>query len=194
MQKISNPILLITLLFFSCQKNANQNVIKKVSERNDTFKKNIHKNQTIEKEFQKNDHKINSTAWNRKHSAEGTWMVDCKKGVGSLSVNGKEASLILLYNQIYIDLSELKRYDFEKGIAYTLKEIPEDIGEIGRGLNWKEYINNEPIAYIKMIDDNTIYFYWYGFYNKKTKKREFKESNFQQESNAKEIILRKCNK
>lgn len=191
MQKISSYILLITLLFFSCQKNDSQNVIKKVSDQNDTLKK--HKSQIIEKVLQKSDHEINSAVQNKKYSAEGTWMVDCKKGVGHLSISGKEASLILLYNQIYIDMSELKRYDYEKGIAYTLKEIPEDIGEIGRGLNWKEYMNNEPIAYIKMIDDNTMYFYWYGFYNKKTKKREFKETNFQQESNSKEIILRKCN-
>ncbi|KIC61563.1 hypothetical protein RM51_16320 [Chryseobacterium taiwanense] len=182
---------MIALSFFSCQKNDSQNVIKKVSDKNDTLKK--HKSQIIEKVLQKSDHEINSVVQNKKYSAEGTWMVDCKKGVGSLSISGKEASLILLYNQIYIDMSELKRYDYEKGIAYTLKEIPEDIGEIGRGLNWKEYMNNEPIAYIKMINDNTMYFYWYGFYNKKTKKREFKETNFQQESNAEEIILRKCN-
>ncbi|MDR2236626.1 MAG: hypothetical protein LBE92_10920 [Chryseobacterium sp.] len=126
------------------------------------------------------------------YSANGNWQIDCKKGVGNLFINGKEASLTVIYNQIYIDMTELKRYDFEKGIAYVLKEIPEDIGNIGRNLNWKEYINNEPIAYLKMIDDNTMSFYWYGFYNKKTKKREFKETNFQQESKTKEIILKKC--
>lgn len=129
---------------------------------------------------------------NIQYSANGTWQVDCKTGTGNLSINDKEASLTLLYNQIYIDMKELKRYDFEKGIAYTLKEVPEDIGNIGRELNWKEYINDEPIAYLKMIDDNTMYFYWYGFYNKKSKKREFKESSFQQESKTKEIILKKC--
>ncbi|MCQ9637032.1 hypothetical protein MP477_18975 [Chryseobacterium sp. WG23] len=118
--------------------------------------------------------------------------VDCKKGAGSISIDGKEASLTVLYNQIYIDMKELKRYDFEKGIAYTLKEVPEDIGNIGRGLNWKEYVNNEPIVYLKIIDKNTMHFYWYGFYNRKTKKRECKETNFQQESKTKEIILKKC--
>ncbi len=126
------------------------------------------------------------------YSLNGTWQVDCKTGAGNISITDKEASLTLLYNQVYIDMKELKRYDFEKGIAYTLKEIPEDIGNIGRDLNWNEYINNEPIAYLKMIDDNTMYFYWYGFYNKKSKKREFKESSFQQESKTKEIILKKC--
>ncbi|MDR6528306.1 hypothetical protein [Chryseobacterium rhizosphaerae] len=129
---------------------------------------------------------------NVKYSVNGNWQVDCKKGAGSLSIDGNEASLTVLYNQIYIDMKELKRYDFEKGIAYTLKEVPEDIGNIGRGLNWKEYVNNEPIAYLKIIDENTMFFYWYGFYNKTTKQREFKETNFQQESKTKEIILKRC--
>jgi len=89
---------------------------------------------------------------------------------------------------------ELKRNDAEKGIAYKLKEIPEDIGNMGRDLNWKEYLNDEPIAYIKFINDKTIKFYWYGFYNKKTKKREFEESNFNQETPNKEIVLKLCPK
>jgi len=97
-----------------------------------------------------------------------------------------------LYNQVYIELTETKRYDFEKGIAYKLKEIPDDIGSIGMGLDWTEYLNDETIAYIKKIDDNTINFYWYGFYNKKTKKREFKDSSFYQETKAKDIVLKRC--
>ncbi|MGE6397629.1 hypothetical protein ACLB9Y_13155 [Chryseobacterium scophthalmum] len=143
---------------------------------------------------------INSLASNKKdiknstihYQIDGRWMVNCENGVGSLTIEGKDASLILLYNQIYIDMTELKRFDFENGISYKLKEIPEDIGNIGRNLNWKEYINDEPIAYIKMIDDKTYHFYWYGFYNKKTKKREFKENSFQQETNNEEVILKKC--
>lgn len=128
------------------------------------------------------------------YSANGRWLIDCENGVGKLSIKDKEASLIVLYNQIYIDMIELKRYDTEKGIAYKLKEIPEDIGNIGRDLNWKEYINDEPIAYIKFINDKTIHFYWYGFYNKKTKKREFEETNFNQETPNKEIVLKLCPK
>ncbi|GAA4770930.1 MULTISPECIES: hypothetical protein [Flavobacterium] len=87
---------------------------------------------------------------------------------------------------------ELKRYNSEKGISYKLKKIPEDIGSLGRDLNWKEYINDEPIAYVKIIDNKTINFHWYGFYNKKTKKREFEEINFNQETNSKEIVLKLC--
>lgn len=122
---------------------------------------------------------------------DGRWMVNCENGVGSLTIEGKDASLILLYNQIYIDMTELKRFDFENGISYKLKEIPEDIGNIGRNLKWKEYINDEPIAYIKMIDDNIISI-GMDFIIKKQKKREFKENSFQQETNNEEVILKKC--
>lgn len=115
--------------------------------------------------------KVEDKILKNQYSADGKWRLDCQNGVESLSIKGKNASLAVLYNQISIDLTEAKRYDTEKGIAYKLKEIPEDIGNIGRDLNWKEYINNEPIAYLKMIDDKTINFYWYGFYNKTTKKK-----------------------
>ncbi|MCY0978692.1 hypothetical protein PGH12_10605 [Chryseobacterium wangxinyae] len=86
---------------------------------------------------------------------------------------------------------ETKRYDFEKGIAYKLKIIPEDSGNFGAKLPWNEYLNDQSIAYIKVVDENTLKFYWYGFYNKKTKKREMTDCEFIQESNNKEVILKK---
>lgn len=136
--------------------------------------------------------KVNNSV--ESYSANGRWLIDCKNGVGKLSIKDKVASFTVIYNQIYIDMVELKRYNAEKGITYKLKEIPEDIGGLGRDLNWKEYINDEPIAYIKMIDNKTIHFYWYGFYNKITKKREFTETNFNQETKNKEIVLKLCPK
>lgn len=127
------------------------------------------------------------------YSGDGNWKVNCENGIANLSIEGKNAFLVVLFNEIYIDMVEIKRDDFEKGIAYKLKNIPEDLGSMGSNLNWKEYLNDEPIAYIKIIDDNTINFYWYGFYNKKTKKREFKNNSFYQETPIKDIILKKCN-
>ncbi|WP_435525926.1 hypothetical protein [Chryseobacterium indoltheticum] len=121
-------------------------------------------------------------------------MVNCENGAANLTIEGKDASLVLLYNQIYIDMTELKRFDFENGISYKLKEIPEDIGNIGRNLNWKEYINNEPIAYIKMIDDKTYHFYWYGFYNKKTKKESLKKIVFNMRLIMKKLFSKNVNK
>lgn len=41
-----------------------------------------------------------------------------------MTIDGKESSLIVIFNQIYIEMIEVKRFDYENGIAYKLKEIP----------------------------------------------------------------------
>ncbi|SHM55027.1 hypothetical protein [Chryseobacterium polytrichastri] len=139
-----------------------------------------------------NETKKISTNDKLSYSANGTWKLNCEEEVANISIKGKNAFLVVLFNQIYIEMVETKRYDFEKGIAYKLKEIPDDLGTYGIKLDWKEYVNDKPIAYIKIIDDNTINFYWYGFYNKKTNKREMTECQFNQDSNEKDIVLKKC--
>lgn len=51
-------------------------------------------------------------------------------------------------------------------------------------MDWKSFVN-----------DKSLYFYWYGFYNSKTKKREFTECEFQQETkgrNERNVVLIKC--
>ncbi|MFH7016372.1 hypothetical protein [Flavobacterium sp. FlaQc-47] len=130
----------------------------------------------------------------KNHAPDGYWKINCRNGNTSMNINNKTAFLEVMFNQIYIDMIELQRYDSENGIAYKLKEIPEDKGVLGAKLNWKEYLNDNPIAYVKVIDKNTMYFYWYGFFNKKTQKREFIECGFQQEKSEskQEIILKKC--
>ncbi len=137
-----------------------------------------------------NDNEIEDI--NAKYSANGEWKINCGDGIASLTIKDEEASLVVLSNQIYIELVETKRYDFEKGIAYKLKNIPEDSGSFGSKLPWEEYLNNQPVIYIKVIDVNTLKFYWYGFYNNKTKKREIRDCEFNQESNSKEVVLKKC--
>jgi hypothetical protein len=129
----------------------------------------------------------------KKYSADGTWKNDCKNGVASMTIKDKEGSLVVLFNQIYVEMMEIKRYDFEKGIAYKLKSIPEDNGSFGITLPWKDYLNNKPIVYLKILKNNEIDFYWYGFYNNKTKKRDITECQFDQENEKQKIILKKCN-
>lgn len=150
------------------------------------------KEANLEKENCDEDTEINSN----NYPENGKWKIDCEYSVGSFTIKDKKASLIVLFNQIYIELVEVKRYNSEKGIAYKLKEKPEDLGNFGIKLDWENYINDKPIVYIKVIDIRTLYFYWYGFYNNKTKKREFTECEFQQESEKKyednHVILMKC--
>jgi hypothetical protein len=128
----------------------------------------------------------------KKYSADGIWKNDCKNGIASLTIKDKEGCLVVLFNQIHIEIEEIKRYDSEKGIAYKLKSVPEDNGDFGVKLPWKDYLNKKPIVYLKILENNKINFYWYGFYNNKTKKREITECQFDQETEKQEIILKKC--
>lgn len=139
----------------------------------------------------KNNDKIDADA-HTEYDANGEWRINCGSGVANITIQGKEASLVVLSNQVYIDLVEVKRDDSEKKITYKLKEIPEDKGSFGSKLPWQEYLNEQEIVAIKKIDENTLKFYWYGFYNKKTKKRELTDSEFNQENTGKEVTLKKC--
>lgn len=124
------------------------------------------------------------------------WKVNCEDGNASMQIDDNNVSLEIMYNQIYIDMVEVEQNKFEKSITYKLKEKPEDLGGFGIKLDWKSFINDKPIACLKFINDKTIHFYWYGFYNDKTKKREFIECEFQQESiekyGDKHVVLMRC--
>lgn len=187
--------------------NKEKGIIKRVSDIDDNIikyyvnKSNLNKITKVKgtskdcissEEFDKPNRPTNTSTNTLSYSADGTWKTNCTEGIGSMTIEGKEASLVVLTNQIYIQLIETKRYDSEKGIAYKLKKIPEDLGTLGIKLPWKNYLNEQTIAYIKVIDDKTLNFYWYGFYNEKTGKREFKESSFNQESKKSDIVLKKC--
>jgi hypothetical protein len=152
-----------------------------------SIKENEYLNYKSQKERRLNQDTINYTA-------DGYWRSNCDNGTAFINISKKEAFMQVAFNQIYINLTELKRYNFERGIAYKLEEKPTDLGKGGLGLNWNEYLNDKAIAYVKIIDDSHIFFYWYGFYNKKTKKREFKESDFNIEDPSKDIVLTKCDK
>ncbi|WP_326983274.1 hypothetical protein VUJ46_01630 [Chryseobacterium sp. MYb264] len=179
MKKIKFLFLLIpALLFLQCNQSKE---VKKPGHHNSILDKPNESQQSLDKSV--------STI---SYSADGTWQTNCTEGIGSMTIKGKQASLVVMSNQIYIQLVETKRYDSEKGIAYKLKNIPEDLGNFGIKLPWKDYLNDKTIAYVKVIDDKTLHFYWYGFYNDKIKARDFTESNFNQESQEKDIVLKKC--
>lgn len=122
----------------------------------------------------------------------GTWKVNCENGSASIQFENGSAFLEIMFNQIYIDMIEIKAHNTEKEITYKLKEKPEDLGIFATKMDWKSFVNDKPIAKIKMINDKKIFFYWYGFYNNKTKMREFTECEFNLETKDKEIVLKQC--
>lgn len=71
-------------------------------------------------------------------------------------------------------------------IFYKLYKKPEDMGRLGLSLDWKNYLNDKPIAKIKLKDTNHLELTWMGFYNAKTKKRNFTTSDIK--SNNQPVI------
>jgi hypothetical protein len=59
-----------------------------------------------------------------------------------------------------------------------------------KDLDWNNFSTREKIAYIKIIDSMHVEFNWVGFYNTKTKKREFTKNPFDKATNP--VILIRC--
>lgn len=57
---------------------------------------------------------------------------------------------------------------------------------------WNDFSSKEKIADIKILNDNQIEFTWYGFFNDKTKKREYTKNPFTYNGEGNTIILEKC--
>jgi len=76
--------------------------------------------------------------------------------------------------------------------SYRLDEKPMDMGSGGNSLNWDTYLNDKEIVKIKILDNNTIEFHWLGFYNAKTRKREFLQNDITEEAGKNPLILHRC--
>lgn len=59
-----------------------------------------------------------------------------------------------------------------------------------KDLDWNNFSTTEKIADIKVIDSIHVEFNWLGFYNTKTKSREFIKNPFNKSENH--VILTKC--
>lgn len=55
----------------------------------------------------------------------------------------------------------------------------------------EDYYNDESVIEIEPMSETKIKFTWFGFYNNKTKKREYTDNPFDRNQNS--VILNKCN-
>ncbi|SHM55070.1 hypothetical protein [Chryseobacterium polytrichastri] len=122
------------------------------------------------------------------NSPIGSWSTDCEN-VPNLIIQENKSFFYVVYNQLTISMIKLKE-STNSELLYRLDKKPEDMGSIGLSLDWDNYLNKKEIAKIKIIDDNHIEFSWIGFYNDKTNKRDFIESDIT--SDNKPVILTKC--
>ncbi|MFH6955930.1 hypothetical protein ACHRV1_00875 [Flavobacterium aquidurense] len=74
---------------------------------------------------------------------------------------------------------------------YTLKFKDAPLFPYPENMDWRNFSKDSIISNVKYIDSK-IEFQWLGFYNKKTKKREFIENPFTGKVEKSSIILQKC--
>lgn len=88
-------------------------------------------------------------------------------------------------NTIQIYLKDSGHEYAPNGEVYSNNNLPKGIDFITCSLT-------VPIAEVRLINKTNAEFKWLGFYNKKTKKREFIENPFTKKIEKSSIILKKC--
>lgn len=138
--------------------------------------------------YGQNDNKINDS------NLLGTWIPNCNNGNGYLKIIRTDSiELEVNSNQIYILSKGIESKGDTISVNIFLIE-PSDLGRGGMSLNWNNFSTNIPIAALKYFNQNDIEFSWYGFFNKKTLKREWVDKIDWLMSNSRDypICLKKC--
>ena len=105
------------------------------------------------------------------------------------------------YVTFTIDIVQFNFYEMDIGINTKIKKNNESefdfyfksppIAPIPDDMDWENYSQKEKIAKIN-YSKGIMYFTWYGFFNEKTKKREYLENPFTNKIEKESIILKKC--
>ena len=107
---------------------------------------------------------------------KGVWKISCEEGSGFMKYINKDSILIEANsNQIYI-LAKAE-YSIKKDtlIGKIFLTEPDDLGAGGMSLNWDNYSTTKEIAEFRMFDSKIIELRWLGFFNEKSKEREWVE-------------------
>lgn len=132
-------------------------------------------------------------------SIQGNWQTTC--------VDSRDMGHIIILNQgsAYFDLFGKKLSTNPNSRTRVLVGWRKDNKEANtyyfdyRGVKWKNnlldwsnFATNRIIAKMILIDGTNAFLTWYGFYNEKTKKREFLLSDFNAEVGAYPVRLHRC--
>lgn len=125
-------------------------------------------------------------------TAIGDWKRTCE-GITYLSVSNKGGELVVNDNQINIK-TKLEPVSDSPG-AYNIKLVKAgDLGAGGARLEWGSFSTDSTIAQLRLIKPGKAIFSWFGFYNKKTGKRDWvDQSDLNVETGNNAIDLQKCN-
>lgn len=119
-----------------------------------------------------------------------TWSNNCnsdKSYIYFSSVNGIGGRIVLRGNYT-IKINTIIINENEINILFHLPMRPPYPDNMS---NFSDYSEEEPIAKIKRIGNN-IQFHWFGYYNKKTRKRIHLENPFTNKIDKDIILLQKC--
>lgn len=123
----------------------------------------------------------------------GDWRRTCD-GIPYLSVTTKGGELVVNDNQIVIKI-RTESVPASPG-AYNIKLFkPSDLGAGGMRLDWDSFSTDSTIAQLRLTNKpGKAIFSWFGFFNKKTVKRDWVDQsdlNLETDNNA--IDVQKCN-
>lgn len=131
---------------------------------------------------------------NPKHTINGSWQLDCKIKNSGIEIYDKDsntfATVAVAPPAVFVEAKVIKG---EIANVYYLRFDEQDMETPLANENKLDQFTskNENIAKMEFTGDE-ILFYWYGFYNTKTKKWNFKESQFFNNETNKNVILKKC--
>lgn len=119
----------------------------------------------------------------------GYWKQNCDKSLAFVCIKGEMAIITVNTNQIYIQARIKKISQNEYDLTY-FKTL--DLGKGGMELEWNNFSRYKIIATINFTNAKEIEFKWLGFFNDKSKKRNWiNESTFSSKGN-KNVILKRC--
>lgn len=128
-------------------------------------------------------------------SDHSTWKIKCSNSNGyyfKYSSENNEGSLsgILKKDYSFSITGNLEKkgnvYEFNYTQNYSVSSESES------EQFWNDFSSKEKIADIKVLNNHQIEFKWYGFYNDKTKKREYTGNPFLYNGEEHTIVLEKC--
>lgn len=115
---------------------------------------------------------------------EGYWTNNCQAGSGYVDISeNKTLKIELNSNQVYLK----EKYENIKSNFYNIYVTSKELGRGGSNLDWANYSKDSIVGTFKLIDKKYANFNWLGFYNKKSKKREWVN-----DTDFKSPTLKKC--
>lgn len=131
---------------------------------------------------------------NPKQPINGSWQLDCNIQNSGIEIYSKDsnmfATVAVAPPAVFIEAKVIKS-EIENVFYLRFEEQDMEVPLANENKLDQYTSKNENIARIEFKNDKILY-WWYGFYNSKTKKWNFKKSQFNKNENNDYVILKRC--